>query len=222
MQAVTSRESSAESTRYGAVSQALHWITVGLVIVLLLTGKVGDVETDEPGSALFVWHGSLGVLVLVLTLLRILWTLVARAPAPLPGQSPFNRAVARGMHAALYALLVALPLSGWLAASAGGASVNFFWTATLPRWDVAGGVTSSKPTAPVADVRDDDESAGAAAAKGKERDEAFEEIHEFLGNALLILASLHVLAALKHQFMDRDGLMMRMLPRGAGRAAPPP
>jgi len=207
-----------QATRYGAVSQALHWITVGLVIALLLTGKVGDVETDEPGSALFVWHGSLGVLVLLLTGIRILWALLARAPAPLPGQSPLSRAVARGMHVALYALLVALPLSGWLAASAGGASVNFFWAATLPRWDVAAGSTANTP---VAEVRGDDATASAG-SEGTEGDEAFEEIHEFLGNALLLLASLHVLAALKHQFMDRDGLMMRMLPRGAGRGAPPP
>lgn len=213
--------SSGESTRYGAVSQALHWITVVLVVVLLLTGKVGDVETDEPGSALFVWHGSLGVLVLLLTGIRILWALVARGPAPLPGQSTLNRRVARGMHVALYALLVALPLSGWLAASAGGASVNFFWAASLPRWNVAAATTPGAPAAPVAGLRDDD-GASAEAAEGEEGDETFEEIHEFLGNALLILASLHVLAALKHQFMDRDGLMMRMLPPGTRRTAPPP
>ena len=91
-----------DSSRYGSVSQALHWITVALVIVLLVTGKAGDIDADEPGSAMFMWHGSLGVLVLLLAGVRVIWLLVS-PPPPLPrSMTRAGRILARGMHLSLY------------------------------------------------------------------------------------------------------------------------
>lgn len=174
------------SSRYGSVSQVLHWLTVALVIVLLVTGKVTDIEADHPGNVAFLWHGSLGVLVLLLVIARIVWAFVSPAPSLPSTMTRAARLSARTMHGFLYALLVALPLSGWLEASSEGAAVNFFGVVSIPHWDL-----SSNPA---------------------DGEEFFEEIHEVLGNALLILASLHALVALKHHFINRDDVLRRMLP----------
>jgi|KBSSwiStaDraftv2_1062776.scaffolds.fasta_scaffold00845_27 cytochrome b561 len=191
------------SSRYGSVSQFLHWLTVALVIVLLVSGKVTDIEAEHPGNVAFLWHGSLGVLVLLLVIARIVWAFASPAPSLPSTMTRAARLSARTMHGFLYVLLVALPLSGWLAASYEGASVNFFGVASIPHWNL--GSSSS----PVASAQNEEVR---AKANGKEGEEFFEEIHEVLGNALLILASLHALVALKHHFLDRDDVLKRMLP----------
>ncbi len=194
------------SPRYDAVSQALHWITVALIIVLLLTGKVGDVDADEPRSALFMWHGSLGTLVLLFAAARVIWLFVS-PPPPLPqGMRRISRVLAYGMHLALYVLLFALPLSGWLASSAEGAPINFFGIASLPTWQVRIPQETTATTASGSEAAETKEA-------GESTEELFEDVHEVLGNVLLVLASLHTLAAFKHQLIDRDGLLLRMLPR---------
>lgn len=176
---------SATITKYGTTSQAFHWVTVALVIVLLVTGLAGDVEADEPGNATFLWHSSLGVIVLGLVILRVISRLFVTAP-PLPStMSGTERALARLVHLALYVLLFALPLTGWLVASNEGATVSVFGIASLPRlsWGAGAG-------------------------------ELWEEVHEVLGYAILVIAGLHALAALKHHFVDRDGVLRSMLPGG--------
>lgn len=204
-----------DSSRYGSVSQWLHWTTVALVVVLLVMGNAFDVETDEPGSALFFWHSSLGVLVFILAAARIGWLLFSRPPALPQSTSRLFRALARGAHIALYALLFALPVSGWLAASSEGASVPFFGIATVPAWQ--GRVQA--PSHPAAAVRESQSAVSARNTRGaeaKEGESAFKELHEVLGNVLLMLASLHVLAALKHHFVNHDDVLRRMLPRSRG------
>lgn len=192
------------STRYDGVSQLLHWAVVLLVLVLLIMGKAGLVDADHPGSAAFMWHGSLGVLVLVLVAARALWRLRHRPPEFPATMTRLGRIAARTMHASLYVLLIALPLSGWIAASSEGSSVNFFNVATLPRW--GGSVQSGTRPAAVPQAR--------AVPESEEEggEDVAEEVHELLGDALIVLASLHVLAALKHQYIDHDELIRRMLP----------
>lgn len=195
-----------QSTRYDGVSQLLHWAVALLVLALLVMGKAGLVEADHPGSAAFMWHGSLGVLVLVLVAARALWRLRHPPPEFPATMTRFGRIAARTMHASLYVLLIALPLSGWLAASSEGSNVNFFNVATLPRW--GGSVPAAVP--------------GMRAAPESEeegREEVAEEVHELLGDALIVLASLHVLAALKHQYIDHDELIGRMLPAARPKAS---
>ncbi len=169
--------------KYDALAQGIHWLTAVLVIVLLVMGKALEIETDEPGNAVFFWHSSLGVLVFALAAVRIVWHL-AGPPAPPPtGMSRLGLMIAKSTHAALYVLLFALPLSGWLASSAENVAAPFFGIASIPAFQLR--------------------------FMGKE---GFEELHEVLGNILLVLASLHVLAALKHHFLDHDEVLARMLP----------
>lgn len=209
-----------DSSRYGSVSQWLHWTTVALVVVLLVMGNAFEIETDEPGSALFFWHSSLGVLVFILAAARIGWLLFSRPPALPRSTTRLFRVLARSTHIALYALLFALPVSGWLAASSEGASVPFFGIATVPAW----GGTAQAPPSPAAAAREPKPSVLARStqeAGGEKGESGFKELHEVLGNVLLVLASLHMLAALKHHFVNHDDVLRRMLPRSRGMAALP-
>jgi len=170
------------SARYGVVSQTLHWIIAALVVALIVMGKAGDIDAEE-GNSLYFWHTSLGLLVLLLVIARILWRFVTPLPKHPTTMSRLAGRVATGLHLLFYVFLLALPLSGWLASSAEGGTTTFFGVATLPAWNVGG--------------------AG---------EDLFEEAHEVLGNVLLILVILHALAALKHHFVDKDDVLLRMLP----------
>lgn len=202
-----------QSTRYDSVSQFLHWTTALAVVVLLIIGKAGLFDADHPGSAGFMWHGSLGVLVLALVAARLVWRVVRPPPSFPATMTRLGRIAARAMHASLYVLLVAMSLSGWLAASSEGSSVNFFNVATLPRWERAVPAATAPAAAPRAQ-------ASASAGAGEGQEDLAKEAHELLGDALLILVGLHFLAALKHQFIDRDGLIRRMLPAGGPKSIP--
>ncbi len=192
------------STRYGSVAQTLHWTTALLAVALLVIGKMGLVDAEHAGSAGFMWHGSLGVLVLALVAARLLWRLVSAPPQFPPTMTRFARIAATTMHFSLYALLVALPLSGWLAASAEGSNVNFFNVATIPAWEG----TAAPPAASAALPR----MQPTPETAGQDSEDLAKEVHELLGDALIILVGLHILAALKHEFVDHDGLIRRMLP----------
>lgn len=214
-----------DRSRYGSISQWLHWTTAALVIVLLGMGNAFEMEADQPGNALYFWHSSLGVLVFILAAARIGWLLFSRPPALPQSTSRLFRLLARSAHVALYALLFALPVSGWLAASSESAAVPFFGIATIPAWRVAAPI----PPNPAVAARGSASSAAAesAARRGADAQEGeggFGELHEVLGNVLLVLASLHVLAALKHHFVNHDDVLRRMLPRSrvVGGGIPPP
>jgi cytochrome b561 len=168
------------SGRYGAVSQTIHWITAALVVALIVSGKAGDIDAEE-GSRLYFWHSSLGLLILLLVVARILWRFVTPPPKQPAATSRLAGRVATSLHLLFYVFLLALPISGWLASSAEGGTVSFFGLATLPQWSAGG-------------------------------EDFFEEAHEVLGNILLLLVILHALAALKHHLIDKDDVLLRMLP----------
>jgi len=169
---------------YSSVSKTLHWLIALLAFSQLAMGKFFEVEADEDGS-LFVWHTTFGLLVLALMLVRLAWRLTHTPPA-LPVTTPvWQQKTARAMHLSFYALLIVLPLSGWLLVSAEGDTVSLFNWIAVPALPVPGGESS---------------------------EDLIEEVHEILGNVLLALAALHVLAGLKHHFIDRDNVLRRMLP----------
>jgi len=175
--------------RYGLVPQALHWLVVILLVVqLLLAALADDLPDGLEKLALLSRHKSVGITILGIAALRVIWRLVDRPPA-LPAMPGWQKTAAVTTHWALYALLFAMPLSGWMMSSAANYPVSWFGLVQLP--DLVGA--------------------------SHDLHEALEEVHETLAGALLALVAIHVLAALKHQFFDRDGLMSRMLPWGGPR-----
>ena len=168
---------------YTGVAKTLHWLIAVLAFALLAIGKLFDVDAEEGG--LFGIHTALGLAVLALMVARVAWRLTHAVPATPPGTPGWQRTVATMVHRAFYVLLVALPLSGWALTSVEGDAVSFFGLFPVPGLPVGGGEVA---------------------------EDFLEETHEILGNVLMGLAWLHVLAGLKHHFFDRDDVLRRMLP----------
>ena len=175
------------SDRYGWVAMLLHWAVVALIVVQLVLANMADAaDTDLEELALLARHKSFGITIAMLAVLRILWRLAQPTPSLPPRMPAWERRAARATHWGFYVLLFALPLSGWTMSSAAEFSVSWFGVFELP--DPVGG----------------DEALA----------ETFHEVHEILATALLVLAGVHILAALKHHFFDRDDVLRRMLPVG--------
>jgi len=168
---------------------ALHWL---LGLALLGTFVVGLYMADLPFSPmrlkLYNWHKWAGVSILALSVLRLLWRVTHRPPelpAAISQAMPRWQTVAHhGTHYALYALFFAVPLIGWAYTSATGFPVVLFGIWPLPDF-----VPVDKALA-----------------------ELIKPWHEISAFAMAALVVLHVAAALKHQWVDRDGLLQRMLP----------
>jgi len=179
--------------RWGHVSQALHWLVVLLVLVLAIVGLSLDSLPKTPKYFwVFTLHKSLGISVLALVLLRIGWRLHAGAPAPVPGTPPWQARVAAATHFLLYALLLAMPLSGWLYDSASGLR-PFRWF---------GWLRMPKLAAPDEALADNAHAA-----------------HEWLFWVLVALVALHAAAAIHHHLFRGDATLSRMLP--SRRRSPP-
>jgi cytochrome b561 len=170
--------------RYGSVARVLHWGIVGLLVIQVTLGRIAE-SLPQGLERLVVMsrHKSFGITILGIALLRLAWRLFNRPP-PLPPMPRWQRMAAALNHWALYALLFALPLSGWLMSSAANRPASWFGLAQLPDF-----------VAPDPALK-----------------ESFEALHHFLVRTLYVLVGLHVAAALKHQFVDRNGLLFRMLP----------
>jgi len=171
--------------RYSTVSLIFHWGLALMVLaqVLLITAHEA---TEGPLSREFVnIHKSLGLSILVLTLARIGWR-IANPALPIPDGTPrWQKIAARTTHVLFYVLLIGLPLGGWAASSAGGRDILWFG---LFNW----------PLLPLPMDRD---LAG-----------SFMDAHRAGVKVLYVLLALHVLAALKHHFVDRDNVLHRMIP----------
>src|SRR5688572_9534641 len=119
--------------RWGPVSQLLHWL---IVIMILGMGTVGLVMTEMRNSPdkiqLYVLHKSFGIMVLALVTLRLLWRLYAGTPRPVPGTPHWQERIASLTHAALYGLVFAIPISGWVLNSAAGFPLRWFGLFNLP------------------------------------------------------------------------------------------
>lgn len=161
----------------------------GIAVLLVLQLVLAEAAEDAPGgTGLLDLHRSVGITILGLALLRLLWRFVSPPPPP-PPMPAWQRVVASGVHWAFYVLLFALPLSGWMMSAAAGDEVRWFGWFTLP----------------------------GLVGPSHDLEEALEEIHETLPGVLLALVALHAAAAAKHQWLDRDGLLTRMLPFGGER-----
>jgi cytochrome b561 len=163
---------------------ALHWL---LALMILGSLGVGLYMTGLPFSPqrlqLYNWHKWAGVTILVLSALRLLWRLTHRPPAP-PPMPAWQQRASNMAHAALYALFFAVPLAGWAYSSAAGFPVVLFGVLQLPDF----------------------------VAPDRALSETLKPVHQWLAYALAAVIGLHVAAALKHRFVDRDGLLLRMMP----------
>ena len=173
--------------RWGGISQLLHWT---IAVLILSIGAVGLVMGELPRSPKWFWvytlHKSLGLTVLALVLVRIAWRLYAGAPPPVEGTPRWQARLASLTHGAIYVLILAMPLSGWLYDSASGLRpFRWFGLAEVPKL--------SPPHEALAD--------------------AMHETHELLFWVLIALVIGHAGAALYHHFVRRDATLARMLPR---------
>ncbi|GMU42420.1 MAG: cytochrome b [Xanthomonadales bacterium] len=171
--------------RYSGLAITLHWLLALLVIGLLGVGVwMTGLKTSPTKIAVYGWHKALGLTVLALAVLRLLWR-VHRPPPPLAESIPaWQVALATQAHRAMYTLLLAMPLSGWLQNSAAGFPLTWFGLFKVP----------------------------ALIARDKAAFAFWQQAHEWLSWALMALIVLHVLAALKHHYLDRDDALKRILP----------
>lgn len=168
---------------FGAVSRSIHWLMAAGVIGMLIFGT--RLASMQPGLAnlwLYGAHKTTGILLFALVLLRILWHRISPPPAPLGPPGAWEQRLAHAAHLALYALLILVPLSGYIASSASGLDVMLFNRWVLP------------PLGPVSAAWED---AGFAA-------------HGILTKLLMAVIALHVAGALKRA-MQGDGTLRRML-----------
>jgi cytochrome b561 len=172
-------------TVYGAVAQTFHWLIAALIVTqFTLAYLADDLPLGAHKLALLARHKSFGMTVLMLAVLRLLWRL-NNPPPPLPaGMTPLERTLARATHIAFYVLLFAMPLTGWLMSSAKNYSVSWFGVFTWPN----------------------------LIAKNETAFDALRSTHHILSYALFAIAVLHILAALKHHFWNKDTVLLRMLP----------
>jgi cytochrome b561 len=172
------------SLRFGAVAQTFHWVIVALIITQFTLAWIADDLHGMQKLAMLTRHKSFGITIMGLAVLRLLWRLLNPTPV-MPAQIPrWQRIAAHAAHAALYVLLFAVPLVGWLMSSAKNYTVSWFNLVTLP--NLVG------PDETLFNL--------------------FRETHEILALTLLGIAIVHALAALKHEFIDKDNVLRRMLP----------
>ena len=174
---------------------ALHWLSavwLALVFAIGLAATAADLDAARKFD-LYQTHKALGWLTLVLLAARVAARAARAAPPPASGWSWATRAASRLLHAALYALLAAVPLMGWLRVSSAivPIPVSLFGLATIPNIASVDGAFSERMAL----------------------------AHKLGAWALAALAALHLAAALKHQFVDRDATLARMWPRGGDRTS---
>lgn len=173
--------------RWGGVSQVLHWLVVVLILAMAWLGlTMGDLPNGPDKIATYALHKSIGLSILALAVLRLLWRLYAGAPAPVAGTPHWQERIAALTHVALYVLLLALPLTGWLLNSAAGFPLQWFGLVNLP----------------------------SLAARDEALHALATQAHEVLFWALAALVVLHAAAAFHHHLFLGDATLARMLPRG--------
>lgn len=176
----TAADDFAPLARYNAGARAFHAVIAVLVIVNLALGLGHDALEDT--FNVMPLHKSIGLTVLGLSIARLAWRFTWTAPAYEPALRPFDLAVARWTHAAFYALMLALPLTGWIMTSAGERPLAWFGLA-VPKL---------------------------AVEKGSTLYEIGHEGHEILGWVMLALVVLHIAAALRHHYLLKDTVLRRM------------
>jgi len=181
--------------RYTRTAIALHWIAAILILGNLAWGLyMTGLEFSPSKLKYYSWHKWTGVTIFTIAALRLLWRLRHPAPA-LPAHMPaWERNAAHVSHVLLYVLFFAAPLSGWLFSSAAGFQTVWFGVLPIP------------------DLLD----------KNRELAETLKVVHRSITYTLGALVALHAAAAIKHHVLDRDDVLVRMLPFLKPRPPAPP
>ncbi|WP_018410360.1 cytochrome b [Methyloversatilis thermotolerans] len=170
---------------YTKTAISLHWLVALMLFGMFAFGLyMVELPLSPQKLKYYSYHKWAGVTVFLLVLVRLAWRIAHRPPELPAGMNPLQIRLAKGGHHLLYLLMVLAPLSGWLMSSAKGFQTVWFGVLPLP------------------DLLPKDEALG----------EALLWVHRVLNWFFMLVVAGHVIAALKHQFVDRDGLMSRMLP----------
>jgi cytochrome b561 len=171
--------------KYTLPARILHWLlAIGIVTAFTIAISLDDIPRGPEKLRYINYHKWVGITVLGLAALRLLWRLGHRPPAMLAQMQAWEKKVATVTHGLLYLLMFAVPLGGWLFSSAKGYPVVYLGLVQLP--DLIG--KTSKDVA-----------------------EQIQQVHELGGWTVIILAGLHMLAGLKHHFLNKDDVLKRML-----------
>jgi cytochrome b561 len=173
------------SLRYGSLSIGLHWLMLLLIALVYAAMEFRGIfpKGSEGRSAIKTWHYMLGLSVFALVWVRLLLNLVATAPGITPEPPRWQTLASKWVHAALYLLMIGMPLAGWLLLSAEGEPILLFGV-QLP----------------------------ALLAKNKNLAEIIKEVHEAGAVVGYVLIGVHAAAALFHHYVVRDDTLRRMLP----------
>ena len=170
------------SQQWGWLSKLFHWLTAMLIFIQIPLGFYAESLRLSPLKIdVFVWHKSLGMLILLLVVVRLLWRIKSTIPVAL-ATSRLQKLLASMAHGILYILMLALPLSGWVTSSAANFPVKLFWLVPLP-----------------AIVGPDNNLKSMAA-----------EVHEICVFITIAILLVHIAAALRHHFVLGDSALKRM------------
>jgi len=171
--------------QYGSLAKFFHWTISSLVILMLMAGTTMMLMDDSPlREQIFHIHKLTGLVILLLMILRGLWALNNPKPLLPPTTKAWERLAEHTMHLTLYIVLFAMPLSGWIMSTASGYIPSIYGLEIPFFW----------------------------LGKNKAIAEAGETVHLVLAWSILVLVSMHILAALKHHFVDKDNILIRMMP----------
>jgi len=170
---------------WGSLSKALHWIIVLLIINQWIIAERADALPNGLAKLqVLAWHKSFGITILMLAAIRLVWRLMNPTPELTTETKPWERALAKLSHLLLYALIFAMPLTGWMMSSARNFPVSWFKLFQLP--DLV--------------------------SPGEQTFHQMLDLHHLLFKVLVGVALLHVAGALKHHFYDKNDVLKRMLP----------
>jgi cytochrome b561 len=174
---------------YPATSKWLHWAVAACVLTTIPVALTMNRISEGPlQDNLYNLHKSLGMLILLLMILRLINRLVVGAPEPDPAIARWQKVVSSAVHGLLYVMLFAMSIVGYVAHSAYGAKTPFFG---LFEWPMIVG-------------------------KNEPLSEELFVFHKYAGWLVGILVVIHIGAALQHHLIHRDNVLRRMLPRALG------
>lgn len=174
--------------RYSKVAIVLHWTIALMILGLIAFGVLMTQEWMPNRFELYQWHKSFGITVLILSLFRLAWRL-SHKPPPLPDNlPPWQKYASHATHGMFYGLMVGMPLLGWAMVSASELPIPTVLFGLIPLPNMPG------------------------VAEGQALADRFRWLHEIGAKLFIGLLFLHIGAALKHHFMDRDPVLSRMLP----------